>query len=311
MIKKGTVTCKTYNDCYLYNKYPVYNKTLFDGIMSQNFIDKGIENFKEIVYEVKRTRVSSGLVNVLQSPKTILIMPDKPMPKPFVTFVAKDPRSKNERHLFIDCSNCIVKTGDGYRVNDGRLVSHLINGYFTMKYTVMGNGFMNSNMLKSGAICFATLFTHIVDYVGKISVIDNARDKCTYLAARYFLEGIAQISEERSRELARSIVGFSEAKESTYAFMTSKEAENFTDLRQFIHLIKDQFKIDKLTVDVMVEKWMYLFGPGTVFALEYLPALFAMITDAYVGSYINNQKTIEKICGKNMVGLAKTLIANI
>ena len=76
-------------------------------------------------------------------------------------------------------------------------------------------------------------------------------------------------------------------------------------------MIRDTFKIDKLTVDIVVEKWMYLFNPSTVFALEYMPAFQSMLTNAYVGAYLNNQKTIEKICGKSMVQYAKYVIDNI
>ena len=52
---------------------------------------------------------------------------------------------------------------------------------------------------------------------------------------------------------------------------------------------------------------MQQFGPGTVFGLEYLPALSAMLTDAYSGGYLNQQKTIEKICADNMVEYNKSL----
>ena len=63
---------KTYGDCILYNKYPAYNKILMDGILSP-FIDKGVDEFDDIVYEIKRTRVNRHLLKVLTSPKTILI----------------------------------------------------------------------------------------------------------------------------------------------------------------------------------------------------------------------------------------------
>jgi hypothetical protein len=56
---------------------------------------------------------------------------------------------------------------------------------------------------------------------------------------------------------------------------------------------------------------MYLFNPSTVFALEYMPAFQSMLTNAYVGAYLNNQKTIEKICGKSMVQYAKIAIDSI
>ena len=50
---------------------------------------------------------------------------------------------------------------------------------------------------------------------------------------------------------------------------------------------------------------MYIYGTGTVFALELLPSFSNMLTDAYVGAYINNQKTIEKIAGTGKLSVAQ------
>lgn len=301
---------KTYSDCYLYNKYPIYNKILFEAMMDKNFIDKGVDSFKDIVYEIKRTRTNDHILSVLTSPKTVLLLPEKPLPKPFVVFVAKDPRSKDkELKLFIDCTNAIKKDNTGnYRVNDTRLLSYLVSGFYNMKYAVMGIDALKTGQVRElGAICFSNLYTYLIDYLAKISVVDGAKDKCIYLSSRYFLEGICQLDAGRSREVSRSISGITEIKENTYNYVI-KDQDSFTDLKKFINVTKDAFKIEKLSVDLIVEKWMYIFGPGTVFSLEYLPAFITMMTDAYVGSFINNQKTIEKICGKSMVEFGKLMI---
>ena len=56
-----------------------------------------------------------------------------------------------------------------------------------------------------------------------------------------------------------------------------------------------------LTLDILVEKWLYLYGTGTQFALELYPAFASLVTNVYIGCYINNQKTIEKVVGKDIV----------
>ena len=53
---------------------------------------------------------------------------------------------------------------------------------------------------------------------------------------------------------------------------------------------------------------MFLYGVSTVFALELFPAFSTMMTDCYVGAYVNNQKTIEKIAGSSMVEFSKTVL---
>ena len=53
---------------------------------------------------------------------------------------------------------------------------------------------------------------------------------------------------------------------------------------------------------------MYLYGPATIFGAEYVPALITMITDAFCGVYLNNQKTIEKVLGTSLVSYGKYII---
>lgn len=303
---------KTYADCYLYNKHPVYNKVIFEAIMTDNFINKANKAFEDVVYEVKRARVNINLVKVLQSNKTVLIRPEKGMPSTFVSFVAKDPRANKELKLFIDVTNCIFDSADGgYRVNEIRLLSHLISGYYAMKYNVVGSAVIaRGNQMELGAICFASLFTYVIDYIAKISITPGAKDKCMYFAARYFAEGICCGDADRARAIARKVADITEIKENTYSYM-AKETDAFTDLRVFVNTIKKVFNISKLTTDIIVEKWMFLFGPCTVFALEFLPAFIGMMTDAYIGSFFNNQKTIEKVCGRSMIELSKNLIDSI
>ena len=43
-------------------------------------------------------------------------------------------------------------------------------------------------------------------------------------------------------------------------------------------------------------------------SLALLLAFASMLTDAYVGAYLNNQKTIEKIVGTNMIEYTKALL---
>ena len=51
-----------------------------------------------------------------------------------------------------------------------------------------------------------------------------------------------------------------------------------------------------------------MYGKGVIFSLELLPSFLITITNAYSGSFINSQKTIEKICGKEMVTLSTELL---
>ena len=86
------------------------------------------------------------------------------------------------------------------------------------------------------------------------------------------------------------------------------QESSFDNIKFFADTLSRILRINKLSVDVIVERWMYLYGVSSVFALEMFPAFSEMITNCYIGSYLNNQKTIEKIAGTSMVEFSKQIL---
>ena len=73
------------------------------------------------------------------------------------------------------------------------------------------------------------------------------------------------------------------------------DKDSFTNIKNFVDTIARILKVNALKVDNFIEKWVFLYKSGTQFATEYYPAFSSMLTNAYHGAYINNQKTIEKV----------------
>ena len=86
------------------------------------------------------------------------------------------------------------------------------------------------------------------------------------------------------------------------------EEHSFDNIKFFAETLSRILRVSKLTVDVIVERWMYLYGVSSVFALELFPAFSEMMTNCYVGAYLNNQKTIEKVAGTSMVEFTKEIL---
>ena len=93
--------------------------------------------------------------------------------------------------------------------------------------------------------------------------------------------------------------------------MIQCEEQDFTNIKTFTDKLSSLLKVPELKVDNVIDKWMYLYGINTVFSMEYYPALSAMLTDAYCGAYINNQKTIEKVVGNTLVDYSKEVITKL
>lgn len=299
-------------NCFVYNKMKGYTKLMADAIMKSERIDKNTTEFVEdVALEIKRSKAPNYILKILNSKNTQLIYPTpNAMPRTLKVFVAKDIKNSKKLNAFIDCSNVITKRDNGrYKVNVDVLIAYLISAKLNMMYYGIPGIFeKKSSDTVLYTRVYAKLFTHIIDYIGNISVIPENREKMMYMASKFFLSSVLNIidNDQKIEQIAIKAADITESQAN--AFQIRTESLDFYSLPGFINSIKHVFKLDKLTLGLVLEKWMFLYGPGTVLGIEFLPSFLTMITDAYCGVYLNNQKTIEKILNKDLVETGKILI---
>lgn len=308
---------KTYAGTYLYRQYHEYEQKILTFLMKGTEIDRYTDDFDDIRYEVKKRQVSNSLVKILDSKSVVLIVGTEPMSKAFKVFCAKDVKGprKDKMKVFIDCTNIIkVDPNSGKYTCTGNnidiLISYLVSAMHTYIYYIDEFRLTNNNKIMStGAQVFASLFTHVVDYVCKISSMPSVKAKCLYLTSLYYLANVIgkDYNTESCRKIAKKISGLSDRDAGIVDLQI--KSESMMNIKMFVEMLSDVLHIPKLTLDVILERWMTIYGTGTVFALEIFPAFATMITDAYVGAYLNNQKSIEKITGTGMVEFTKTILA--
>lgn len=308
---------KTFAATYLYSKYSEYEKQIFSFLMNGTEIDKNTDDFDDIRYEVKKRQVNNALVKILDSKEVILMTNETPLSKSFKVFCAKDikgPKS-NKMKVFIDCSNIITKdTNSGRYICRGNnidiFISYLVSAMHTFIYYADEPRITNNSQVRNvGARAFAQLFTHVVDYACKISSMPSIKNKCIYLASLYYLGNIlgGDHTSSSARTIAKKVSGLSEREAGIVDIQI--KSESMMNIRYFVETVSNVLHLNKLTLDVVVERWMSIYGTGTVFALEMFPVFASVITDAYVGAYLNNQKTIEKVCGTSMTEFSKTVLS--
>lgn len=308
---------KTYAATYLYTQYSEYDKQIFNFIMSGTEIDKDAPDFDDIKYEVKKRQVSNSLIKILNSKEVVLLTNKIPLSKAFKVFCAKDIKGpkKTKMKVFIDCSNIISKDSNtGKYVCKGSsidiFISYLVSAMHTyIYYADEARMTTNSHVRTVGATAFSQLFTHTIDYLCKISSMPSVKAKCVYLSTLYYLGNILgnDYTSDRCKKIAKKISGLSEREAGIVDIQL--KSESMTNIKFFVETVASILRLNKLTLDLVVEKWMTIYGTGTVFALELYPAFASMITDAYVGAYVNNQKTIEKVTGTSMTEFTKTLLS--
>lgn len=299
------------DDSYIFNKYPKYKQDIFNFIMRGERIDTKSKEFEDIRFDIKRRQISNALVKVLDDDRVILMTSNNPIPNKFKVFIAKDIKGNPNKHkVYIDVSS-IISFKDGiYKIQRGGidiLVAYLISAMNQIVY-YSADGLKRlstTDILLKGAECYSKLFTSIIDYIYKISVIENSKAKCTYLTAYYYVNTIME-NERNAKAIASRVSDISEREIDVIELRLDKDS--FRDIPSFVGTLDNVLKLNGITLDVIGEKWMLLYGSGTVLGMELYTQFAEMITNAYVGCFINNQKTIEKLTGRSMVEFTKSLL---
>lgn len=301
---------KNFSDSYLYS-VGNFEKTLIEFMMSAEKIDKSHPSFEDIKYEIKRRQVTSSLLKVLMSDNVILLRGNIGLSRAFSVFAAKDIISGDNRtKVFIDVSNIIKSENGNYSINSrfvDILVSHLLNAMNTYIYWVQPNRLLNNTALvDSGTKAFSSMCTYIIDYL-RIGSVDNIRERTNYLAALYYQCGLLCKDHSDSVKMrARKISGLSEREADIVETLMGPEP--FKNIDTFIKSLSKVLRIEgQLKLDNFIEKWAFIYGSGTQYGTELYTCFASIITNAYVGSYINNQKTIEKVLGKTLTEFTNAL----
>jgi hypothetical protein len=301
---------KNFGDSYLY-RTGNFEKNLMQFMMSAEIINKNHPSFDDIKYEVKRRQVTSSLMKVLMSDNIVLLKGNVGLSRAFKVFAAKDIISGDKKtKVFIDVTDIIKSTDGSYSIesrNVDILVSHLLNAMNTFIYWVQPERLLNNTALvDAGTKAFSDMFTYVIDYL-RIGSVDNVRERTKYLSALYYQCGLlCKDFTDSVRVRARKLSGLSEREADIVETLMGPDP--FKDIDTFIKSLAKVLRIEgQLRLDNFIEKWVFVFGSGTQYGTELYTCFASIITNAYVGAYINNQKTIEKVLGKTLVEFTNAL----
>lgn len=302
--------CKNFLNTYLYHKSSTENdKLIFEYLMKCHRVDKSNESFNDIRFELKRRSVMNKITNALDSNKVVLAIYTQ-LPRAFRVFYGKDVKDKKPK-VFIDCSSIMSFSNDKYILpskNIDILVSYLTAATNELIYYQDPNRLLTRiSTIDKGARCFSDLVSYIIDFL-RLSSIDGLREKTKYLSTKYYLTNI--LGKENNDSTEKKALQISGLSERQVEIINLELSDNWNlNIKTFIDNLAKIFRIEnKLTLDVFIDKWMYLYGAGTHYATELYTSFANMMIYAYVGAYINNQKTIEKVCGNNMVEFVKGIL---
>lgn len=303
-------TPKRLSDSYLYGVSD-YETKLYKFFIQSKVLDKNEDGFEDIRYDVKRGQNSTALMKVFDSNNVVFLTNTTALPRSFKVFAASDIKSgDNKTKVFIDTTGVIKFVNGKYVVsrNDlDKLVSYLMSALAYLIYYADADRIINhTKLLDTGSKAFAELFTYVVDSL-RVGGVDRLREKCLYLGAVYYQVSILRKDfTESVTNRAKKISGLSSR--DVEILEVSLDSDTFKDIFHFVQTISKVIRAEGLKLDNFIEKWLFVFGTGTQFATELYPAFSSMVTNAYCGAYLNNQKVIEKILGRTLVEYSVALL---
>lgn len=304
---------KTYAQTYLFNQYNDCEKKIYGFILNAERIDTKSQEFSDILYDIKRRKISDHLAKIITSDNVVIaINNSKALPKTFKAFVAADVKDNGKVKVFIDATDCIVYKNGVYICNKlDWLVSYIINAMTSYIYIKAENRVLgNSSILRDGCDAWVRCFSYIIDRMYKVSTVPQLYNRVNYLAGIYYQVSIMckDLNKYHDSIMANAIrVSDIDPNDAKMMNVMIKE-EDFTNIDTFVKALGRIMQFKDIKTSNIVSYWMNAFGPGTVFALEYFPAFSAMMTNTYVGAYLDQQMTIEKIAGQSMIKFSKTIL---
>lgn len=302
------IKIRNFDDSLFYEKGK-YGSLLYETIIKADRIDKTSPAFEDVRYTIKRNQYTSSLPKVLDSRNVVLLLPNIPMPRSLKVFTQVDVKEDRKLKVFVDCSG-YIKYVDGVYVipNDAvrPMVALLVNALNSLIYYSAPTRIINNTqMLNAGTSAFAKLAANIVDYM-RIGSATNIRQKILYISALYYqMIILGKEYSDSAKTRAIKISGLSAS--DCDVLETISHIIDIKDVETYVNSMSRAINTPALKLDNFLDKWTWLYGSGTQFALELYPAFGALLTNAYLISGFNKQQQIEKIAGRDMVDFTNAL----
>lgn len=300
---------KNFSQSFLYGKAD-YSKEIVEYIIKSDRIDKDSKEFENIKYLIQRNQITSYLSTFLTKQALVLMLPSTPMPLSFKVFTAKDMRTDKMTKVFVDCSGLIKLVNGECTISNANIdtfIAYLLAAMNAIIYSAKPSLITsNTTLLSTSTECFAKLFTNIIDYM-RIGGVDNVREKTLYLSSLYYQIGILLNNDTPTTyQRALKISGLSDREANL--LQVKCPVSSYDNINTFIEALAKVLNVEgELKLDNFLEKWSFLYKGGTHFGTELYPSFANMLIYSYVGGYIVNQKTIEKVLGRSMVDFCKAL----
>lgn len=303
---------KTFADCSIYGKVDEAGfsteRALVSFIMSADRIDISSSAFKGVVEQLKSRAQVAVVVRMLQQGNVVLGIANKELSPSLKVFYAKDIKAGSKsKKVFVDVTG-IITLENGFFVckNIDRFAAYLLGVMIMLTYYTEPQRYITNGALQKNSItAFIKLYCAILNDLRMPGYINN-KAKIQYMTGVYFANSVMGLELQQARAAAANCLGINRQEANALDFYYS--TDDLRSVYTFTDSLIKTFKLKDLSTDGLINKWIYAYGKGTMYALELYPAFLTLVMYAYSGSYINNMKRIENVLSKELVEIANIVL---
>lgn len=301
---------KSINSTYIFN--------LYDGTLHLNNTMMKLMTDSKIVGDDEIGEYTSSFEKRYSFPLKNKVMEDYRTGRIKLIYNDKDYRLPNTIPCFLVNStngiNCIVNISNYCRVTksgvyniDGKVLFSLMQAGDIMATTYQRFALIKnkSNLIRLGSRMYSKLFAKVMNKMFSLNVTPAKNDIITFLAGMFFIQNIMGRDEESLLDINKRYA-LENCKNSSMLVLEDTArlfdfSKDLADLDTFIKAIADKVPgLEDLTTRAFTEQFVTSYGPNMLLSLEYLPTFISNLGCVTVGSYLNNQASIENLLGRDI-----------
>lgn len=157
----------------------------------------------------------------------------------------------------------------------------------------------DANLRKYAMHSYVNLFMRVLNKLYSLNVNPTSYDKVAYLVAKFFLINLAGMEDGKIVDDTAKIVSRDTHTKILDMADIGMSGDAYTSIDKFIHALSKTIpNLSNITLREVTNDYMKTYGTNTVLALEYYPALVAMLTTVVTGVRLNKKDSIETAVGK-------------
>lgn len=287
--------------------YSMENKNkIIKGIESATTVDLESEDFKLIIMKINNKYVvPEYLYKFIKSKNVRVIVGNTKVAKGLNVLTIND-------EVIINVSDILYinkNTGKLDCRDINKLLHYFYLGIISYSLNKFPKAFLRKNdFVTCGTKIFTEMYSYVFEYLYKLSSNIHSYDKLKYIVAVFHCMNHLSMNYNEASKIATKISGLRDKEINSIEFRMNTDLDFTQGFFKFHERVKDIIDLRKdVSLPVFTDKWIFLYGEGTQFALDMELPFIDIITSINDNLFVVAKNNVERMCAKEVSRYATSI----